>query len=351
MIAHIFATMTATAPTQRPFTEDHIGHTELRDTYRIDLRRSERDVFADARTYDWSSLGWKDVGRPYRVENWSSKKLAWEAQHGEQLPAPEAWGMFNRSFQGLFDTNPMQARMAALKKAGIAVSKRELRAAWEAMQEVVQWSVWNRAQRVEDTIWDPRAKRSLFAGLDVDKPRILFLGAADGYEAMLLSAMYPGGEVVLVDYDEWCKEGRFGAFPEAYPFLGSDPRSGGEKVWYRDEMKIDYVISDIRDLPYGREFDVVVSIGLVEHFPDAYKPTAFEFHRRFVKPGGYCVMTTPRLHPRTRMFYLLFGDLMNFSYRELMDVRQLGLYAWENGFDVVRHGQIKTHNGVICKTR
>lgn len=343
--------MTATAPAQHDFSEQQIGHTELRDTYRIDLRRSERDVFADARSLDWSSLTWQDVGRPYRVENWSSEKLEREARHGEPLPVPEAWSMFNRSFQSLFDTNPMQARLDALKRAGQAVTKRELRAAWEALNEVVQWTVWNRAQRVEDTIWDPRAKRSLFAGLEVDKPRILFLGAADGYEAMLLSAMYPGGEVVLADYDEWCVEGRFGAFPSEYPFLGSDPRTGGERVWYRDQMKIDYVVSDIRDLPYGREFDVVVSIGLIEHFPDAYKPTAFEFHRRFVKPGGYCVMTTPRLHPRTRMFYLLFGDLMNFSYRELMDVRHLGLYAWENGFEVLRHGQIKTHNGVICRAR
>jgi hypothetical protein len=51
------------------------------------------------------------------------------------------------------------------------------------------------------------------------------------------------------------------------------------------------------------------------------------------------------------MFYTLFGDVMNFSYRELMDVRQLGLYAYENGFDVLRHGQIKTHNGIICRPR
>ena len=336
---------------ERPFTEAHIGHTELRDRYRIDLRRTERDVFADAPAIDWSALKWRDIGRPYRVENWSREKLEWEARRGEQLPVPEAWTMFNRSFQRLFDTDPLQARLEALKRAGRAVSKLELRAAYEAAHEVVQWTVWNRAQRVEDTIWDPRAKRSLFDGLDVERPRILFLGAADGYEAMLLSAIYPGGEVVLVDYDEFCREGRFGAFPAGYPFLGRDPRTGGERVWYREEMDIDFVVSDIRDLDYGREFDVVVSIGLVEHFPDDYKPVAFDFHRRFLKPGGYAILTTPRLHPRTRMFYLLFGDLMNFSYRELMDVRHLGLYAHENGFDVLRHGQIKTHNGVICRPR
>jgi hypothetical protein len=51
------------------------------------------------------------------------------------------------------------------------------------------------------------------------------------------------------------------------------------------------------------------------------------------------------------MFYTLFGDVMNFSYRELMSAQQLALYAYENGFEVLRHGEIKTHNGVICRAR
>lgn len=342
---------TATVAPTRPFTEEHIGHTELRDRYRIDLRRTDADVFHDSPRVDWSSLTWEEIGRPYRVENWSKEKLAWEAEHGAELAKQTAWNMFNTSFQSLFDQDPIAARIDALKRAGRAVSKLEVRAAYEAIHEVVQWTAWNRAQRVEDTIWDPRGKRALFAGLEVECPRILFLGAADGYEAMLLNAMYPRGEVLLVDYDEFCVEGRFGAFPDAYPFLGTDPRTGGERVWYREEMEIDYVVSDIRDLDYGKEFDVVVSIGLIEHFPDEYKPLALDFHRRFLKPGGYAVMTTPRLHPRTRMFYLLFGDLMNFSYRELMDVKHLGLYAHENGFEILRHGRIKTHNGIVCRAR
>lgn len=333
------------------WTEAHIGQTEVRDTYRADLRRTTRDVFADAPVLDFSRLTWKEAGRPYRVENWSSERMAWEAQHGEQLPVPQAWAMFNRSFQTLFDTDPVAARVAALRSAGVRVTHSQIKAAYSAVAEAVRWVVWNKAHRVDDTVWDPRAKRSLFAGLDVERPRILFLGAADGYEAMLLSAMYPGGEAVLVDYDEYCVHERFEAFPAEYPFLGVDPKSGQEKVWYRDEMNISYVVSDIRDLDFGKEFDVVVSIGLIEHFPDEYKPMAFDWHRKFVKPGGYVVMTTPRVAARTKAFYLLFGDLMNFSYRELQNVAQLGLYAHENGFDVLRHGTIKTHNGLICRSR
>lgn len=332
------------------WTDTDIGRTALLPTYRADLRRTTRDVFAAAPEVDFARLTWREAGRPYRVENMAADKRAWETAHGTELPIPQAWRMFNESFQSLFDTDPVQARLAALRRAGVALRKVEVAAAYAAAEEAVRWTVWNRAQRVEDTIWDPRAKRSLFAGLDVRRPRILFLGAAEGYEAMLLAAMYPGGEAVLVDYDEFCRDGRFGAFPADYPFLGVD-EAGRERVWHRDEMAIDYVVSDIRDLDYGPEFDIVVSIGLVEHFPDEYKPLAFDWHRRFLAPGGYAVLTTPRHSWRTRTFYRLFGDTMNFAYRELMDVRQLGLYAHENGFEVLRHGEIDTHNGVVCRPR
>jgi hypothetical protein len=333
------------------WTEHDIGRTELRPTHRVDLRRTTKDVFAAAPVLDFTRLSWRDIGRPYRVENWSRDKRAWEAEHGESLPVPQAWRMFNESFQSLFDTDPVRARLKALRRAGIALSHVEAQAAFAAAREVVQWTVWNRAQRIEDTIWDPRAKRSLFANVDVDRPRILFLGAADGYEAMLLSAMYPGGEAVLVDYDDYCVDGRFGAFPEDYPFLGVDPATGHDKVWHRDEMNISYIVSDIRDLTFGPEFDIVVSIGLVEHFPDEYKPLAFDWHRRFLAPGGYAILTTPRHSWRTRAFYSIFGDVMNFSYRELMDCRQLAMYSYENGFEVLRHGEIATHNGVILRPR
>jgi hypothetical protein len=42
---------------------------------------------------------------------------------------------------------------------------------------------------------------------------------------------------------------------------------------------------------------------------------------------------------------------MNFAYRELMDVRHLGLYAYESGFEILRHGRIKAHNGIIARPR
>jgi hypothetical protein len=221
----------------------------------------------------------------------------------------------------------------------------------EVEQLLQRLAIWNKIHRVEDAVWDPRGKRALFQGLDVKRPKILFLGSAEGYEAMQLMAMYPGGHAVLVDYDDFCRDVRFGEFPAAYPFLGTDPSTGHKRVWYRDQMSIDFEVRDIRDLDYGPEFDVVLSVGLIEHFPDEYKPLALDFHRRFVKPGGWVVMTTPRNQLRSRAYYNIMSDRLNFGYRELMDVWQMGLYATENGFDIRRAGVIKAHNGLLCKVR
>ena len=177
-------------------------------------------------------------------------------------------------------------------------------------------------------------KRAPFAGLNVKTPRILFLGAADGYEAMQLAAMYPGGEIVLVDYDAFCATDRFGLFPLEYPFLAVDPVTGHQRVGYRDEMPTHFEVADIRDLTYGKEFDVVVSIGLLEHVPDSHKAECLEMHRRFLKPRGTTVMTTPRNQFNSHVFYHLMADLVNHGYRELVDVRQMGLYGHDNGFDI-----------------
>jgi SAM-dependent methyltransferase len=281
----------------------------------------------------------------------SKEKKRWEKEHDQELPVKTSWEMFNRSFQRWFDTDAIAARRAALATVGGAVGHVDVHAAAEALEELALLSVWNFVHRVQDAIWDPRGKRALFEGLRVNKPEILFLGAADGYEAMQLLAMYPGGHAVLVDYDDYCRTDRFGKFPEAYPFLGTNPATGAPKVWYRDQMAIDFEVIDIRDLKYGREFDIVLSVGLLEHFPDAYKPLALEMHRRFLKPGGIAVLTTPRLQLQSKLFYTLFADSMNFAYRELMDVTHLGLYAHENGFEILRHGRIRAHNGVIARPR
>ncbi|MDQ0859117.1 bifunctional 2-polyprenyl-6-hydroxyphenol methylase/3-demethylubiquinol 3-O-methyltransferase UbiG [Bacillus sp. V2I10] len=211
--------------------------------------------------------------------------------------------------------------------------------------------LWNYIHRIEDGIWDPRGKRALFEGLHVSKPRILFLGAAEGYEAMQLAAMYPGGEIVMVDYDPFCRDGRFAEFPEHYPFLGENPVTGAPKVWYKNDFNITYLVEDIRNLPFGKEFDIVISVGMIEHFPDDQKPESIDWHRKFLKDGGYAILTTPRAQLKSKLYYQIMADVMNHTYRELMTIQQMGMYIYENGFDILRHGFIKVHNGIIARPR
>ena len=339
-------------PWGRPRGVRHeIGHHELTGQYRIDLRDQAPDLFDDVSAMDWSTLTWRDVGRPYRTEKWSSARRRYEQDHQQPLPIIDGWRLFNTAFHQFFLTDVPEAQSQAKTQFGDALSRMDWHEAKDALQDIAYLAVWNKIMRVEDAVWDPRGKRALFAGLDVKKPRILFLGAADGYEAMQLAAMYPGGEIVLVDYDAFCATDRFGQFPLDYPFLGVDPTTGHQRVWYRDEMPIHFEVADIRDLKYGKEFDVVVSIGLLEHFPDAHKAECLEMHRRFLKPGGTVVMTTPRNQFKSRVFYNLMADWMNHGYRELMDVRQMGLYCHENGFDIRRAGVIKAHNGLVMTLR
>ncbi|GAA2707635.1 hypothetical protein GCM10009865_26100 [Aeromicrobium ponti] len=62
-------------------------------------------------------------------------------------------------------------------------------------------------------------------------------------------------------------------------------------------------------------------------------------------------MTTPRSQLRSKIYYEIMSDVMNHTYRELMTVEQMGLYMYENGLNIKRHGYIKVHNGIITKAK
>ncbi|SFA91523.1 MULTISPECIES: bifunctional 2-polyprenyl-6-hydroxyphenol methylase/3-demethylubiquinol 3-O-methyltransferase UbiG [unclassified Bacillus (in: firmicutes)] len=345
---------TAAALETRPYSHHDFEKTELTPSYRVDLRNPTSnglDQFINAKlVYDWSQLTWKDIGKPYEVKSVAKSKKEWEQTNGE-MSVKTSWEFFNRSFHEWFVMDVPAKTIETKQRMKKHLSQFHFKEVKEALGETMRLSLWNYAHRIEDGVWDPRGKRALFQGLDVEKPRILFLGAAEGYEAMQLSAMYPGGEVVMVDYDEFCKTDRFGDFPESYPFLGVSRASGSPTVWYKDQMNIHYVVDDIRNLSFGKEFDIVISVGLLEHFPDEYKHEVMDWHRRFLKEGGYVIMTTPRHQLKSRLFYSIMADVMNHTYRELMDIRQMGLYVYEGGFEILRHGFIKVHNGIVARPR
>ncbi|WP_408010579.1 class I SAM-dependent methyltransferase [Pseudalkalibacillus sp. A8] len=338
-----------------PYGEKDFDMTEVLSSYRIDLRNPGNELpdrfFNGDLVKDWSKLSWKEVGKPYEVKTMSVDRTNWEKEHKQTMPVKTSWEYFNRSFHEWFVKDVPKERSEANENLIKHLKQFKLHEVKEGVGDLIRLSLWNYAHRIEDGIWDPRGKRALFEGLDVEKPNILFLGAAEGYEAMQLQAMYPGGQVVMVDYDPFCKTNRFAEFPDTYPFLGVNPQTGSPRVWYKHQMNIEYVVEDIRNLKYGKEFDIVISVGLLEHVPDTYKEEILDFHRRFLKPGGYVIMTTPRNQWKSRMYYRVMADVMNHTYRELMDIRQMGLYLYQSGFDILRHGYMKVHNGIVAKPR
>lgn len=339
----------------KPYSEKHMDETFSHPQYRVDLRRyseKEYNKFVRVNTVsDWSLLSWKDVGKPFEVTNYSKERTEWEKKNDQVMDPHTSWTYFNKSFHEWFIKDVPQEKNQSKKHFLRSLTSFKPVQVKQAIGDLVQLQLWNYVHRIQDGIWDPRGKRALFEGLHVERPRILFLGAAEGYEAMQLGAMYPGAEIVMVDYDEFCKTTRFGEFPEHYPFLGENPKTGQWKVIYKDDLNIEYVVDDIRNLDFGKEFDIVLSVGLLEHFPDEYKPEVADWHRRFLKEGGYAIMTTPRNQFRSRLYYHVMADVMNHTYRELMTVEQMGLYMYEAGFDILRHGYIKVHNGLICQPR
>ena len=258
----------------------------LMPSFRMDTRTSPPDVFKDLSQLDFSKLSWKDLGKPFEVKNLSKDRLAWEQEHQQTMPVLVQWQNFNKNFHEIFLKDLPAEQTRTSKQVLERLKTFDITHLPEELQEWLEVRVWNKVHRLEDAVWDPRGKCSLFEGLEVKRPRILFLGAAEGYEAMQLSAMYPGGEVILVDYDDFCRTDRFGKFPESYPFLGKNPATNTWDVYHREDFTVHYEVADIRNLTYGAEFDIVLSVGLLEHFPDSLKPEVVDWHRKFVKPGG-----------------------------------------------------------------
>jgi hypothetical protein len=333
------------------FETYQLDTTEITKNYRTDLRTDPPDGFQIVENTNWRALKWPQIGRPYGIHNYSGLKREWEIKNGMDMPEIVQWRFHNRNMHELFHSDLSQVRKVTRKQFHKKLIRFKFKEADDSLQKMIRLKLWYNIHHKEDAIWDPRGKRASFEGLGVNRPRILALGAGDGFDAMILSALYPGSEAVLVDFDDFCLTDRFGRFPEEYPFLARNPKTGYWNVFNKSDFKIRYEVKDIHDLAYGKEFDIVLSSGLIEHYPDKYKPLAFHLHHQFLKPNGFAIITSTRNNLKMRTFYHLIGELLNYSYRELMDENQLALYTFENGFKIIKACCTKAHNCVVTQKR
>lgn len=325
--------------------------TEITKTYRTDLRTTQPDVFKTANSIKWRTLKWEQIGKPITLKNVANTKKKWEQKNAVEMPEIVQWRHYNRIMHELFNSDLSEISKVTRRKFLSKLKRFKFKEADSKLQKLIHLKLWYNIHHKDDAIWDPRGKRALFENLEVEKPRILVLGAADGYDGMILASLYPDSEIIMVDFDDFCLTDRFGKFPEKYPFIARHPKTGYWNVFNKSDFNIHFEINDILNLKYGKEFDIILSSGLIEHYPDKYKPLIFHVHRQFLKPNGYAILTSMRNGLKMRTFFHLIGDLLNYSYHELMDLKQLGLYAHENGFKVLKASYIKGHNSIVTQAR
>jgi len=81
------------------------------------------------------------------------------------------------------------------------------------------------------------------------------------------------------------------------------------------------VISFAREAAATNQFDLVYSVGLLEHFPD--KTDILDAHVQLTKPGGIVLIYVPIHTAANRTLTTLIPEWENFGHRELMTPEEL----------------------------
>lgn len=81
-----------------------------------------------------------------------------------------------------------------------------------------------------------------------------------------------------------------------------------ERIGKRDDVGL--FKADVLDMQHDGKFDLVFSVGLIEHFSVEGTAKAIKSHFKLLKPGGTAIITFPTptfLYKATRFFAELFG--------------------------------------------
>jgi ubiquinone/menaquinone biosynthesis C-methylase UbiE len=101
-------------------------------------------------------------------------------------------------------------------------------------------------------------------------------------------------------------------------------------------------VADARHLPFeANTFDLTYSLGVVEHFPETLQ--AIQEHARVTRPGGYVLVTTPRLGVFTIARVLLFLVKLRRKYNASFEVvlgrnimlKEMGSFFEQAGLEVL----------------
>jgi SAM-dependent methyltransferase len=79
--------------------------------------------------------------------------------------------------------------------------------------------------------------------------------------------------------------------------------------------ELNIIQGDILDMPFGNDFfDVILSYGVVEHFPKGLQDPLKSLYK-VLKPGGIAIVTVPSLNKLSQINYYIgrFIEFINFK--------------------------------------
>ena len=139
----------------------------------------------------------------------------------------------------------------------------------------------------------------------VPNPRVLDIGlSSEQLDRAVLTQTQ--GEITVLDVQ-----------PEA-------GRSYDTAFGARGSFVLDDVISFAKRNDGSHQFDLVYSVGLIEHFPD--KADILDAHLSLTRPGGLTLIYVPIDTERNRALTALAAEWENFGHRELLapdELRQI----------------------------
>jgi len=148
----------------------------------------------------------------------------------------------------------------------------------------------------------------------VSSPRVLDVGlSSEQLDRAVLKRTR--GEIAVLDIQQEAGRSFESAFGERGSFILGD------------------VISFARDDANADQFDLVYSVGLIEHFPD--KADILGAHIRLTKPGGLVLIYVPIETEANRALTRLIPDWENFGHRELLAPDELQEICTRPDLDVL----------------
>ena len=103
----------------------------------------------------------------------------------------------------------------------------------------------------------------------------------------------------------------------------------------------DLILGDLRTVEFDRTFDVVMSIGLLEHFDDPEE--IVDLHCDIVAPGGYVVIAMPNFRGGQYWLHYWFDrDNLLAHNLQAMDLRMLKERIKKHDFEILHANYFRT---------